>query len=351
MNKIKIGNRYIGEDEPVFIIAEAGVNHNGDMELAKKLIDVAAEAKADAIKFQTFKAEHVVTKTAQKASYQIKNTRSNESQYEMIKKFELTEEEFKELYNYAKKKSIIFLSTPFDFESVDFLNELGIPAFKVSSGDLTNIPFLEYIAKKEKPIILSTGMGTIGEVEEAVNAIKEMGNENLILLHCVSNYPAKIESLNLRAIKTLKGTFKLPTGFSDHSLGIYAPIAAVALGAVVIEKHFTLDKKLPGPDHKASLDPDELKEMIKTIRLIEKALGNGIKKPTVEEEEIKKVVRRSIVAKVEIPKGTTITKDMITFKRPGVGLLPKYIKYIIGKKARRKISIDELIFWWDVEEN
>lgn len=347
--KIKIGNKWIGENEPVFVIAEAGINHNGDIELAKKLVDVAVDAGADAIKFQTFKAENVVTKNAPKADYQVKNTKSTESQYSMIKKLELSEEEFRELYKYARNKGIIFLSTPFDFESADFLEELGVPAFKVSSADLTNLPFLEYIAEKGKPIILSTGMGTLGEIEEAVNTIINAKNKDIILLHCITNYPAEFESLNLRVIQTLKETFKLPVGFSDHSLGIYAPIAAVALGAVVIEKHFTLDKNLPGPDHKASLNPEELKEMIRAIRLIEKALGDGIKRPTPEEIEIKKVVRRSIVAKVDIPKGTVITKDMITFKRPGTGLSPKYYREVIGRQARRYIKADELISWWDVE--
>jgi len=349
MKRVRIGDRFVGDGEPCFIIAEAGVNHNGDIELAKKLIDVAKEAGADAVKFQTFKAENVVIKHTPKADYQVENTKSNESQYDMLKKLELSEDEFRELYRYAKNKGIMFLSTPFDFESVDFLEELGVPAFKISSTDLTNLPFLEYIAEKGKPIILSTGMGTLGEIEEAVSAIKNAGNENIILLHCITSYPAKIESLNLRVIKTLKEAFKLPVGFSDHSLGIYAPIAAVALGAVVIEKHFTLDKNLPGPDHKASLNPEELREMIRGIRLIEKALGDGIKRPTSEEMKIKKVARRSIVAKVNIPRGAIITKEMIAFKRPGIGLPPKYYNEVIGKKARRDIKADELIHWWDLE--
>jgi len=347
MKKIKIENKYINEDR-CFIIAEAGVNHNGSIKFAKKLIDVAKEAKVDAIKFQTFKVGNVATKYAPKADYQVKNTGSKESQYEMIKKLELKEEDFKELYKYAKEKGIIFLSTPFDFESADFLDDLGVSAFKISSTDLTNLPFLKYIAKKGKPIILSTGMATLGEVEEAVNTIKKY-NEDIILLHCVTNYPANFEELNLKAIKTLKEAFKLPVGYSDHSLGIYAPIAAVSLGAVVIEKHFTLDKNLPGPDHKASLEPKELKEMVKCIRLIEKALGDGIKRPTFEEEKIKKVVRKSIVAKINIPKGTIITEEMITFKRPGTGLSSKYYKEVIGKKARRDIKADEIIYWHDLE--
>jgi len=349
IEKIRVGSRCIGKREPVFIIAEAGVNHNGDIELARKLVDVARDAGADAIKFQTFKAEEVVTKRAPKAKYQIKTTGSGESHYEMIKKLELDEEEFTELFKYATRKGIIFLSTPFDFGSADFLDSIGVPAFKVSSTDLTNLPFLEYLSEKRKPIILSTGMGTLGEVEEAVNTIRNAGNEDIVLLHCVTSYPAKFESLNLKAIETLETAFKLPVGFSDHSLGIFAPIAAVALGAVIIEKHFTLDKNLPGPDHKASLNPKELKEMIEAIRLTEKALGDGIKRPVPEEEEIKKVARRSIVAKVNIPKGTVITRDMITFKRPGTGLSPKYYGEIIGRKTRRDVKADELICWRDVE--
>ena len=286
--KIRIEDKLIGEEEPCFIIAEAGVNHNGSVELAKKLIDAAKDAGADAVKFQTFKAENVVVKDAQKAEYQ-KETTGEGSQYEMIKKLELTEEDFRELADYAKEKDIMFLSSPFDKDSIDLLNELDVPAFKVGSGEITNFPLLRYIAKKGKPIILSTGMSTLGEIEEALDVIRSEGVEDIALLHCVSNYPARIEDVNLRAMGTLKQAFKLPVGFSDHTLGITAPIAAVALGACVIEKHFTLDRNLPGPDHKASLEADELKEMVKAIREVEKVLGNGIKRPTKEEEEIKKL--------------------------------------------------------------
>ena len=340
--KLKIGDKLIGEEEPCFIIAEAGVNHNGSVELAKKLIDAAKDAGADAVKFQTFKAESVVVKDAQKAEYQ-KETTGEGSQYEMIKKLELTEEDFRELADYAEKKDIMFLSSPFDKESVDLLHELDVPAFKVGSGEITNLPLLRYIAKKGKPIILSTGMSTLGEIEEALDVIRSEGVEDIILLHCVSNYPARIEDVNLRAMGTLKQAFKLPVGFSDHTLGITAPIAAVALGACVIEKHFTLDRNLPGPDHKASLEPDELKEMVKDIREVEKALGNGIKKPTKEEEKIKKVARRSIVAKVDISKGAIITEDMLDVKRPGTGIEPKYLKFIIGRKTKEDIKKDDVI--------
>ena len=339
--KIKIGNKLIGEEEPCFIIAEAGVNHNGSVELAKKLIDIAKEAGADAVKFQTFKAENVVIKHAEKAEYQ--KTVKEESQYEMIKKLELAEEDFEELADYAKEKGILFLSSPFDKESVDLLYELDVPAFKVASGEITNFPLLKHIAKKEKPIILSTGMATLGEVEDALNVIRSEGVKDVILLHCVSNYPAAMEDVNLRAIETLKQAFKIPVGFSDHTLGITASIAAVALGACVIEKHFTLDRNLPGPDHKASLEPDELKEMVKAIKDVGTALGEGIKRPTKEEEEIKKVARRSIVAKVDIPKGAIITEEMLDVKRPGTGIDPKYLSFIIGRKTNKDIKKDKIL--------
>ena len=330
-------------ENKIFIIAEAGVNHNGDIKLAKKLINVAKDAGADAVKFQTFKVEDVVTQNAEKAEYQKETTGAEESQFEMIKKLELTESDFKELADYAKKAGILFLSSPFDKESVDLLDELDVPAFKVASGEITNLPLLRYIAKKGKPIILSTGMSTLGEIEEALDVIRSEEVEDIILLHCVSNYPARVEDVNLRAMGTLKQAFKLPVGFSDHTLGITAPIAAVALGACVIEKHFTLDRNLPGPDHKASLEPDELKEMVKAIREVEKALGNGIKKPTKEEEKIKKVARRSIVAKVDISKGAIITEEMLDVKRPGTGIEPKYLKFIIGRKAKEDIKKDIII--------
>jgi N-acetylneuraminate synthase/N,N'-diacetyllegionaminate synthase len=349
MKKIKLGNRSISEGEPCFIIAEAGVNHNGTIELAKKLIEVAKDAGADAVKFQTFKAENVLIKNAEKAEYQKETTGIEESQYEMIKRLELSEYDFKELADYAKKKGILFLSSPFDKESVDLLDEMNVSAFKVASGEITNFPLLKHIAKKGKSIILSTGMATLGEVEEALNVIRSEGVKDVILLHCVSNYPAKIEDVNLRALETLKQAFKLPVGFSDHTLGITTPIAAVALGACIIEKHFTLDRNLPGPDHKASLDPDELKEMVKAIRDVEKALGNGIKRPAKEEEEIKKVARRSIVAKVDIPEGAIISEDMLDVKRPGTGIVPKYFDFIVGMRAKKNIKKSNIVTWKIIE--
>ena len=343
MREIEIGDKMVGESEPCFIIAEAGVNHNGDINLAKKLIDVAREAGADAVKFQTFNAENVVTKSAEKARYQKETTDAAESQFEMIKKLELTKKDFDELFAYAQKKEIIFLSSPFDKGSVDLLDELGVPAFKIPSGEITNFPLLRHIARKRKPAVLSTGMSTLGEIEEALEVIRKERVEDIILLHCVSCYPAKAEDMNLKAMETLRCTFKLPVGLSDHTLGITIPIAAVALGACVIEKHFTLDKNLPGPDHKASLEPDELKQMIKAIRDVEMALGDGMKRPTAEEEGNKRVVRRSIVARVNIPQGAIITEEMLAVKRPGTGLEPKYLGEIIGRVTEIAIKKDKAI--------
>ena len=265
MVRIKISNKLIGEDEPCFIIAEAGVNHNGDINLAKKLIDIASNAGADAVKFQTFKAEKLVLQDTDKAEYQMKSTGSEESQYHMLKKLELTESDFEELKTYAEKKNIIFLSTPFDNESVDFLDNIGVPLFKIASGEITNLPLLQHIAKKNKPVILSTGMATLGEIEEALYTLLNEGLRDIIILHCITSYPAKAEEANLNVIKTLRSCFKLPVGLSDHTLGINISLAARVLGACVIEKHFTLDNKLPGPDHGASLDPEELRALTLVI--------------------------------------------------------------------------------------
>lgn len=333
----------------IFIIAEAGVNHNGSLELAKQLIDVAAAAGADAVKFQTFVAEEVVSINAPKAEYQKETTGAAESQFDMIKKLELSNEDHQELMDYAEIKDIIFLSTPFDEKSVDLLVELGVPLIKVSSGEITNHPFLKYIAKKGLPIILSTGMSTLEEVAEAVSVIRETGCENLTLLHCTSNYPARVEDSNLRAMKTMADAFNIPVGYSDHTLGIVVPIAAAALGANVIEKHFTIDKNLPGPDHKASLEPCELKYMVRDIRIIEKALGSSVKAPVESELEVRGVARRSIVAKIDIPKNTLITEDMLTFKRPGIGIAPKYADLLIGKITKQYIYQDDIIKFEDLE--
>ncbi|MEK7353946.1 MAG: N-acetylneuraminate synthase [Chloroflexota bacterium] len=343
MKTFKIAGRLIGEGAPCFIIAEAGVNHNGDIKLARKLIDVAAKAGADAVKFQTFQAEEIVTESAEKADYQKETTGSTESQFEMIKKLELSDKNFKELFTYAQKKGIMFLSTPFDKRSVDLLDRLGVPGLKIGSGEITNLPLLKHIALKQKPVILSTGMSTLDEVTEAVKVLQKEGTGEIALLHCVSCYPARAEDTNLRAMETLRRTFNLPVGLSDHTIGIHIPVAAVALGACIIEKHFTLDKNLPGPDHRASLEPEELKEMVGAIRDVESSMGNGIKRPTPGEEATKKAARRSLVAGVNIPAGTIITGEMLEIKRPGTGIEPKLINLVIGKKAKKSIARGEVI--------
>ncbi len=343
MKTTKIGNKTIGENHPVFIIAEAGVNHNGDFELAKKLIDTAKDSGADAVKFQTFKTENVVTKYAGMAEYQEKNIGKKETMQEMIKKLEISYDSFDKLKNYCDEKGIMFLSTPHSDDAIDFLDPL-MPAFKISSSDLTNFPFLEKIAQKQKPIILSTGMATMEEVIE--------GNDRIILLHCTSNYPCPIEDVNLRAMQTLKEKTGLLVGYSDHTIGLYASKLAASLGAVVIERHFTVDKSLPGPDHKASLSPNELKELVNSIRNDDYdvpddkkdiILGSPEKKPTEKEILIAQLVRKSIVANVNIPKGTIITRDMLIVKRPGTGISSKYLNEVIGKKSKALIKEDNLI--------
>jgi len=346
--KIRIADRLVGDNEPTFVIAEAGVNHNGDLDLAKKLIDVAKNARADAVKFQTFVAEEGISKYAELASYQKAGVPAK-SQLEMVKPLELSPDDFRELSRYAMNNEIMFLSTPFDKPSVDLLRELDIPAFKIGSGDITSLPLLEYIAAEGKTMIVSTGMSTIEEVRSAVDVIKGQNNNNIILLHCTSNYPAKIDDCNLEAMKTLRRIFRVPVGYSDHTEGILIPIVATAMGACIIEKHFTIDKSLPGPDHKASLNPQELKEMVESIRLVEKAKGSGEKMPVESEFEIMRVARKSIVASIDIPEGSTITEKMIAFKRPGWGIPPKDLKKIIGKKTKAKIRKDEVIKWENIE--
>ena len=329
----------------VFIIAEAGVNHNGSLDLAYQLIDVAKDAGADAVKFQTFKAENVVSKLADKAEYQKKTTGSDKSQLEMIKKLEISFENFVKLKKYCVEREIMFLSTPFDHQSIDFLYDL-IDIYKIPSGEIINYPYLKHIAAKNKPLIVSTGMANLGEVEEAINTIRAVNSKAKIsLLHCTTNYPTPYEEVNLKAMQTLAAAFKLPVGYSDHTLGIEVPVAAVAMGAKIIEKHFTLDKKLPGPDHKASLEPGELKEMVKAIRNIEVALGDGIKKPNKSEIEIIKVARRSLIALRDIRAGEIIKESDITIKRPGTGIPPKFKEIIMGMKLINAIRQDEPFRW------
>ena len=340
--KVKIGDKLVGDGEPVFIVAEAGANHDCKLEQAKQLIDVAANAEADAIKFQTFSADKIVAKTGSKAGYMEKAS-EKESVYEIFKRIELPHEWHHELAEYAIKKGLIFLSSPFDEEAVDLLDELGVPAFKVASGELTNFPLIKYIARKGKPLIVSTGAANMDEVGEAVSVIKGTGNKKIVLLHCVANYPAAPEDANLLAMSALKQKFKLPVGYSDHTRGIAAPLAAVALGAVMIEKHFTLSRKLPGPDHFYAIEPNELKAMVDSIRAVEKMRGAPTKKPVKAEREIRKLARRSIFAKVDIPAGAIIQKEMLTVLRPAIGLEPKVFNMVVGKKSKVYIKQHEPI--------
>lgn len=327
----------------IFIIAEAGVNHNGDIQLANKLIDAAKSAGADAVKFQTFKAESVVSKIAQKAEYQKRTTGTDESQLEMVKRLELSFCDFKKLKKYCEEKEILFLSTPFDFDSIDFLESLEMPIYKVPSGEITNLPYLMKIARIGKPVIMSTGMSDLDEVGSALDVLRDNGAGTITLLHCNTQYPTPFEDANIKAMLTLKERFGVAVGYSDHTLGIEAPIAAVALGATVIEKHFTLDKNMEGPDHKASLDPQELKAMVTSIRNIEVALGDGIKRPSKSETPNKEVARKSIVARRNIVKGEIFTEDNLTVKRPGNGISPIKWFEVLGKKATRDFCEDELI--------
>lgn len=331
--------------DKVFIIAEAGVNHNGNIEIAKRLIEIASEAGADAVKFQTFKTENCITSYAPKANYQIQTTGQSENQYEMVKKLELDIKSHRILMDYCKQKNIMFLSTAFDLDSVDLLDELGLEIFKIPSGEITNLPYLRKIAKLNKKIILSTGMANLGEIENAVNILVENGTkrEKITVLHCNTEYPTPICDVNLKAMLTIKEAFKVPVGYSDHTLGINIPLAAVTMGAEVIEKHITLDKNMDGPDHRASLEPHELKEMVVAIREIEKALGDGIKKTMKSEEDNKLLGRKSIVAITPIKKGEILSEVNLGVKRPGNGISPMEWDRVIGSKAIRDFQIDEQI--------
>ena len=340
---IQVGDKHIGAGARCFIIAEAGVNHNGDLDMAKRLIDVAVAAGADAVKFQSFKAEVLVTASAPKANYQTQTTPAAESQLEMLRKLELSSEDHEALSAYCSSKGILFLSTPFDEASADLLDALSVPVFKISSGDLTNTPLLTHVARKQKPVILSTGMANLAEVREAIETLNAAGCDKIVLLHCVSDYPADPADVNLRAIQTLRETFDVPVGFSDHTQGLEVALAAAALGASVIEKHFTLDRTLPGPDHRASLEPDELKKFISGIRTVESSLGNGEKVPTAREIETAKVARRSIVAAQTIPAGKIVERNMIAVKRPGTGLPPSQLDSVIGRKTRVEIHEGTLL--------
>ena len=342
-SEIRIYNRIIGEGRPVFIIAEAGVNHNGDIELAKKLIEVAKDAGADAVKFQTFKTEEIIIPDAPKSTYHFETTGLTGTWFDLLKTQELDREAHKILIGHCKKIGIMFLSTPYDEESADMLEELGLPAFKIASTDANNIPFLQYLASRKIPLILSTAMCSLEEVRESVDAIRSSGCDDLILLHCTANYPSALEDSNLQAMLTMKKDLNVMVGYSDHNPGYINPIAAVALGAVVYERHLTLDKGLYGPDHRSSLEPYELKNMVNDIRRTEAALGSPEKRPLDSEKENRVKLRKSVVARIDISPNTILTRDMLATKRPGTGLAPVFLDSLIGEKAVTFLQKDSLV--------
>jgi len=343
VSAINIAGRQVGPGHPCFIVAEAGVNHNGEVEKARQLIDAAMKAGADAIKFQTFTAESLATLNAPKAAYQRQTTGEAESQFEMLRRLELSPRVHRELMSYCHDQKILFMSTPFDQSSADMLEELGVPAFKVPSSEIPNLPLLAHLARKGKPMIISTGMSWLGEVELAVRTVYDSGNQEVALLHCVSNYPASMADVNLRAMQTMAAAFKVPVGFSDHTLGIEAALAAVALGACIIEKHITLDRRLPGPDHRLSLQPDELMMLVNGIRRVELALGSGCKEPAASEAEVASVARKSIVAAKDIPEGSKLSSEMLTLKRPGTGLPPTMCSILVGRIAKHDIPAGTML--------
>jgi len=341
--KVRIRNRMVGNGEPCFIIAEAGSNHDGKFQQAKQLIDIAANSGADAVKFQTFQADKIAARTShQVASIDLAGTRTL---HELYKKMELPRQWQRKLADYARDKGIIFFSTPFDEDAVDELNGLGVPAFKVASFELVHLPLLKHIARKGKPVILSTAMADLDEIKEAIEAILEEDNDQIVLLHCGVGYPLKVEDVNLAAMETLKQAFPYPVGYSDHTLGLAVPFAAVARGASMIEKHFTISRSLPGPDHPFALEPHELKAMVQGIRDVEKAIGSAQKKMLDSELIHYQRGRRSIFAKVDIPEGTVITEDMLAILRPGIGLKPRYLHAVVGRKAQVDIEAHEPITW------
>jgi len=342
---ILIDQKVIGPGSKVFVVAEIGINHNGKMEQAIKMIDEAAESGANAVKFQSFRADKLLIPSQNRYAQQMG---SMESAYQMLRRCELSWEDQEKLKKHADDKNILFFSTPFDEETTDFLDSLGVPVFKIASSDITHVPLMRHIASKGKPIFLSTGMSFLSEVGDAIQALRSEGASEILLLHCVSAYPTPPQNMNLRAIETLNSHFELAVGLSDHSEGILLPLVAVALGAVVIEKHFTLDKSAPGADNKCSMDPDDLKKLVCSLRDVETSLGDGRKRPTDIEEEGRLLGRRSIVAAVDIRAYETIAPWMLSFKRPGSGLEPRYWEKISGMTARRNISKDTILQWEDL---
>lgn len=352
MNKTAaISGTILGSGHPCFVIAEAGVNHNGDVGLAHKLIDVAAEAKVDAIKFQTFDPEKLAAPQAPKAEYQVENTGEEGNQLDMLRKLVLPKSDYSDLMQHAAEKELMFLSTPFDEESADFLEEINIPAFKISSGDLTNHPFLAHVAKKGRPLLLSTGMGSLEEVEAAVKVVERAGNPPLVLFHCVTNYPTDPVDCNLRAMETLRSRFRVPVGWSDHTVGTDISLAAVALGAETLEKHFTLDRTLPGPDHVASLEPSELAAMVRAIRRVESALGDGKKEPKACEIAIAPVARKSLHWKNDLQEGATVEAKNVAALRPGTGISPDKLAAYVGRRVAREVRQGQMVSEQDFARN
>ncbi|MCB9770991.1 MAG: N-acetylneuraminate synthase [Candidatus Omnitrophica bacterium] len=345
---VQVGPFTIGQGHPVFIIAEAGVNHNGDIKMAKRLIDAAKAAGADSVKFQTFKAENLNTRAAPKSTYHVETTGKKGSWFDLLKTQELDRKAHQILIEYCRKKKILFLSTPYDEESADLLDELGVAAFKIASTDANNIPLLKHLAKKKKPILLSTAMCTLVEVRESVQAIAKAGCHELVLFHCTANYPTQLADCNLRAMATLAQKFGVPVGYSDHVPNVFVPVAAVALGALSYEKHFTLDRNLPGPDHRASLEPQELAAMVQSIRQAEVLLGNAKKKSLACEIENRIKLRKSLVARRDIQKGERISVENLCVKRPAKGLDPIYFEKMLGRRVKRDIRADDFIFAKDV---
>ncbi len=349
ISSVQIDRYLIGAGNPCFIIAEAGVNHNGDLDVAKKLVDTAKNAGANAIKFQYFITENLVTDSAVKAEYQIANTRSPGRQFEMLKSLELDFQQHKELQQYCLEREMLYICTPYDHYSVDRLDELGVAAYKIASTDTTNIPMLRHIAFKQRTVILSTGMCSLGEVEQAVTTLKQNGlSGKIILLQCTSEYPAPMNEINLKAMQTMEHAFLCPTGFSDHTEGIGASPWAVAMGAGVVEKHFTLNKNMKGPDHKASIEPRELEALVREIRQLEQAMGDGIKMVSETEKNNKKVMQKSLVAVYDIPPGTVLSEEEIACKRPGTGLSPEWFDRVVGKTTSRLIIEGSLLHPQDI---
>lgn len=329
----------------IFIIGEAGVNHNGDLKIAKGMVDAAVSAGADAVKFQTFNPERFISRFAPKAGYQKDARGAKESQLEMIKRYRLSTDAHRQLISYCKRRGILFLSSPFDLESIDLLNRLGVKIFKIPSGEIINLPYLRKIGRLRKKVILSTGITDLKEIEEALHILMKSGTrkKDITVLHCNTAYPTPLKDANLLAMLTIRDRFKIDVGYSDHTIGIEVPIAAAAMGASVIEKHFTLDRRMRGPDHRISLEPEELRHMIKTIRDIEKAMGDGIKRPSLSELKNRSVIRKSLVAARDIEKGETFTEENIAIKRPGNGITPMDLYKVLGRRARKDLKEDALV--------